>query len=699
MFMMRAQVQRSILVFSVQTRFTAAAAAVVMVAGLPASSFGQTKFVAGQPVSQTDPAGLSLPSPQAVVTLPSAMSGRLGALSAQPASFVRDPEVDSRTYKIRRLLVTYGTKVVGLPPESELAEIKVVLSQSGSGYSAPDVAGPQVVKSIGELSTATDVEFSGGAISSIYSQITAAFNRIGIVAVVTVPGGSQLIKSGEDIRKKGDTDFSILVYVGEIRQVRTIAAEEVDGQRVDLPSQTRLVTNAPVKVGEPVRIDDLDDYVYRLNRHPGRRVDIAISPFSGFTEKDAQLSLDLLVSEQKPWSVYAQASNTGTSQTELWRERFGLAHTNLTGNDDIFRLDYSTAGFSATHAVNASYEFPLNDRLRLRALGQWSKYLASDLGLVGQTLSGESWEAGGEAVIGVYQHRDLFIDAVVGARYLNVRTTNAVPGSSVTGETNFFLPYVGAVMERISQTTSTSLSGTFEFQSPSVGTGRDQVQFLGRTPADTNWTVFKFDGTHSFFLEPLLMGDAFFGKGLAGVKDENGKDATWQRGMSLAHEVVFSLRGQVAFGEQRLIPNAQLAAGGMYTVRGYPETVASGDSVVVGSLEYRYHVPWSLQPRSAEQNQYRWVPDQTYGRADWDLVLKAFVDAGATYNNQIQTAFEKDQTLVGAGFGVELQSSKDLRGSIRMDLGFPLKDFIEADSTRRVRVGDPRLHVSFLLMF
>ena len=36
--------------------------------------------------------------------------------------------------------------------------------------------------------------------------------------------------------------------------------------------------------------------------------------------------LDYLVSEAKPWTVYAQASNTGTKETESWRERFGFIH-------------------------------------------------------------------------------------------------------------------------------------------------------------------------------------------------------------------------------------------------------------------------------------------------------------------------------------------------------------------------------------
>jgi len=53
---------------------------------------------------------------------------------------------------------------------------------------------------------------------------------------------------------------------------------------------------------------------------------------------------------------------------------------------------------------------------------------------------------------------------------------------------------------------------------------------------------------------------------------------------TLAHELYFSLHGQYAFNN-RLVPQAQDVAGGMYSVRGYPESFAAGDSGFAGSLD------------------------------------------------------------------------------------------------------------------
>ena len=88
------------------------------------------------------------------------------------------------------------------------------------------------------------------------------------------------------------------------------------------------------------------------------------------------------VAEQKPWLVYAQVGNYGTEGTTEWRERFGFSHNQLTGNDDVLRLDYVTGNFDEVHAGFGSYEVPIwrLDRLRLRGYGSYSEYDASEVG-------------------------------------------------------------------------------------------------------------------------------------------------------------------------------------------------------------------------------------------------------------------------------------------------------------------------------
>ena len=64
---------------------------------------------------------------------------------------------------------------------------------------------------------------------------------------------------------------------------------------------------------------------------------------------------------------------------------------------------------------------------------------------------------------------------------------------------------------------------------------------------------------------------------------------------TLAHEIVIATRGQYSF-DDRLVPQFQQVAGGMFTVRGYEQSIVAGDSAVIGSAEYRYHFARTLDP-------------------------------------------------------------------------------------------------------
>jgi len=120
---------------------------------------------------------------------------------------------------------------------------------------------------------------------------------------------------------------------------------------------------------------------------------------------------------------------------------------------------------------------------------------------------------------------------------------------------------------------------------------------LGRVQADDSFVVLQTNITHSFFLEPML----------------------WERGKfhSLAHEIVLSGRSQYAFGN-RLIPQEEEVVGGLYTVRGYPESVVAGDTIFIGSAEYRFHYPRAMRPRESTSTlfgqPFRWAP----GSALWE---------------------------------------------------------------------------------
>ncbi|HVU64320.1 MAG TPA: ShlB/FhaC/HecB family hemolysin secretion/activation protein [Phycisphaerales bacterium] len=701
----------------------------------------------------------------------SPLAGRLCDLPAQPVP--PRPVREHNTYRFRGVKVEYGgakgTLPAGVPPEADLSCISVQLTLDPDGvYYDPIIhPGPEHVCRISELGTYGDELYDSTAITAITSQITGAMRRLGIAAVLTVPGKdltpikiekpaeppNEAAKEGskegegkaapekegadkESAEKKPEAagepkpeepkepaeppgaappasgpaeELPLRVYVGVVKQVRTMSMTAPPGEpREDLARHSWILRQSPVRApapghptGDYVNVDELDNFVLRLNRHPGRRVDVAIAPYGDYAkpENDAQITLDYLISEpEKNWSIYAQASNTGTGDTGHWRERFGFTNTNLTGEDDILRIDYLTSGFDQLHNLSGSYELPLNEKIRFRLYGTYSHFTASDVGFEGRNFEGESGEIGVEALYNFFQHRDWFFDGFVGARYQDVYTSDPTVGT--TGDTNFFYPYLGVSVQRDNERATTTATASIEHQFNFVGTNGDDAVRLGRQPVNTNWTTFKFDAEQSFFLEPLLFPATFHGENLE-------KGQKWQPGMTLAHEIDLQLKAQYIFDDHRVIPNAEAVVGGFYSVRGYPEAVAVADSSVVGSCEYRLHIARLLKPVAADENpQYKETgafrprPEQIYGKADWDVILKGFVDAGATFNNDRQSFSERDQTLVGAGIGAEAQISlRDVRASVRLDWGFALHGLQDATGRSIVDEGSSRLHFSFTVLF
>ena len=125
----------------------------------------------------------------------------------------------------------------------------------------------------------------------------------------------------------------------------------------------------------------------------------------------------------------------------------------------------------------------------------------------------------------------------------------------------------------------------------------------------------------------------------------------------MAHEVALSFRGQYAFG-YRLIPQVSQVIGGLYSVRGFEQGTAVGDSVYIASAEYRFHLPRALDIRREPLElpligDFRASPQQVYGRPDWDLVFRAFLDLGYTDREGGSEVNEFDQLLVSMGLGIE----------------------------------------------
>ncbi len=600
-----------------------------------------------------------------------------------PPRATASAELDGGRHPLTGIDLKYAREHLQHPPVDEILAGMVTLGALGDGYAAPRDGVPSVqvaLRDVGNLGGVYDT-----ALPLISQAITAQLKAKGLLGVYAEPDVAQMhLDNGlvVDSRPADQTRLTYILTTGKVTQVRTLGLGErvKPEETLNNPLHARIRYMSPVHTGaasdspDLLRTGPIDDYVFRLNRHTGRRVDVAVAATG---EEPGAVTLDYLVTENRPWLVYAQAKRDGSRATDEWRYRFGFVNNQLTNDDDTLSLEYQTS-FDNVDSFSASYERPIgrSDRLRMRAYGSWYQYTSADVGLPNASFEGEGWSVGGEAIWNFYQHHDLFIDGVAGARVEHLSVDNNL--ALVSGDDEFVIGYVGARLEQVRESFRTFASATLDFSID--GASDEAQQALGRTNADSTWTVLRADVSHSFYLEPLM-------------------DRTLSERTGFAHEFAVRAAGQYSFGS-RLVPNYQDVLGGMYSVRGYPEAIVAGDDSFVASVEYRLHIPALLsareEPGTAFGKPFRWRPQYAYGPTDWDLVARAFLDVGRSTNSDRET-FEVDQTLLGAGVGLELSITR--RFNVRADLGFALEGLDNSDGSSLVDQGDAQLHFVGTLVY
>lgn len=611
-------------------------------------------------------------------------------LSLGDRAFPQATAADGPRYPVGRLQLVYVDRNPAFPPATSMEQVKVELGQAADGLVAPRAGFPLVKLRLVDAGRGGWNHFYASAIRSINQQLVYAFNRRDFYAIVVSPMPEDIQRrTGKDMRPKGQTTLHLGIYAGRVKDMRTFVSggHLSEQERLDRPEYQWIKDESPIKpdgVHDLVRKDKLDAYIARLNRQPGRRVDAELSP----AREAGGVNLDYMITQDKPWFGYAQISNAGTPETTKQRERFGFTDTELTGHDDILHLDYVTGNFNQVNAVVGSYDAPFRraGRWRGRISGEWAEYDASILGFPGNPFHGTQWSTTARLSFNTLQYEDLFVDLVAGARYQNVTAKNDLYGTR--GDTNFFVPVAGFHVERNNEVMNVLADVSVEHSFPNVaGTDKIEAANLGRPNVDTNFTVLRWDASGSFFVEPLL------------------QSASWRRPPTpttenLAHEIYLDFKGQYSF-DNRLIPTEEEIAGGFYSVRGYPEAVAVGDTVLLGRAEYRLHIPRLFHVRQKAikvpiVGRFRYAPQYIYTQPDWDLIARAFVDVGNTSVVQPIPNVEVNNTLVGAGLGLELRLFRNI--DARVDWGHALHD-VNDNLQNQVSAGHNQYHFEVTLLY
>ena len=563
-------------------------------------------------------------------------------------------------YDVSEIVLVYAQAHPGNPPLDEIRSNTLVTVGVGpDGFVAHEEGLPEETFSLANIPTPN--RFVPSSIRKVSEAIVKTFNEFGIAGVYVEPHPDDIDpESSRDLRRASKV-LRLQIWTGRMLEFRTFASgtRVSEEDSVDNPVHSRIKTSSPVQPGDLLMKDEIDEYVARMNRHPGRVIDTSLASAG----EPGGAYLDYLVNDSRPWNAYFQLANTGTEGTTDLRERFGFTHNQLTNRDDILQMDYITGDFQEVHAVFGSYDFPLlwDNRVRAKIGGSYVEYDAEQLGINTVRFQGDQWSVEGSGRGTIWQDGPLFVDVLGGIEWRDVSVDNEFAGfPGLGGDSSFFLPTVGFAVERRTPELSVRgrLSNTWNASSI-AGTDDDFGSELGGSiDAEPDFEILEWDFSVSAYVDALL------------------SDSDSSLGRPLVHEIFVSTRGQFSW-DNVLAPQFQNVSTGFYAVRGYPQSVVAGDDMFLARFEYRLHVP-RLLPLDLSPMSLPWIgtfkfqPDQPNGIPDWDLIARVFVDGGITSYNAPNGISRFDEEIAGAGVGLELRILNNF--VLTVDYGVALED-------------------------
>jgi len=452
-----------------------------------------------------------------------------------------------------------------------------------------------------------------------------------------------------------DDVLPVEVLEGKIAE---IAVERYDFKRQEMEKgflkESALKTWSPVKEGEVIQKNKVDDFVKLLNLNPDRYVSAVISR----SADPNALNLTYDVYEADPWHWYLQVDNSGTEERQ-WSPRIGLTNTNFTGIDDRFSAMYQApwdSGINENYALFGSYDFPLlTPRLRVNFYGGYSEFDVTPQGGPFNFLGRGSFY-GSILSYNIFQMDNWFVD-ITGS--LSQENSKVTPALGLESDVDMDLWGIGVNIHRSDDMSNTSL--IFNRIESMGGSSRDEFDDA-RSNADPDFTIYNFGASHSQYLET-----------------------------SKVNRVSASFR--LITSDERLVPAKMTTFGGFYSVRGYEEDeiVADGGFLISGQYEFDLvkHGE-SLENREVTSEA---GSEETQDNKPWlrKLAPLAFIDFGRAKIKSPLVGERGIQELCSLGVGTIAELGDNFSAGIYY--GWPLRGTDQTDK------GDGRLNFSCVYRF
>ncbi len=572
-----------------------------------------------------------------------------------------------------------------LPPLDELKGLTVQSTRDGQVFRAPAASGAE---NLTLSAIPADSRFDADILRGIAQDVVRWYNRRGLFGVWVAYSDLEASDSGlVDNRPADNHAARLTIWASQISELRTLARGQRIKQQLSInnPKHRGIIGHSPLRPGETpeqpgslFNQDVLDEYLFGLSLHPGRRVEASIASAG----QPGKVVLDYLVTEAKSWQIFSQANNYGTEATGEYRLRLGFQHNQLTNHDDIFNIDAISTPDAETYGTFLSYRIPIlrPARLLVRVFGSYGDFVASgDASIENLRFAGNNWLGGLELSNHLTLWRNWQLVSVLGAQYnhygINSRISN-IP--LVSGQSDFLVPYLGTTLTRTAGWWAVSANLRFDHTLSGIANedSTTGIPALGRLAADADWTSARWNLSGTVYLDSLFRRDARF--------------------HTLVHEASLRVKGRVLLRGERLIPHEQEPMGGALSIRGYPESVISADEFYATTFEYAWHIPRMLKPGEPGKLfrwPFKWRPVQAGQNSDWDLSVRAFFDYGhravtpiapdpnvpVDPDNPVITALvDRNLNMAGFGGGITLLVKQNF--SLRADYGVVLNEL--RDDTR-----------------
>lgn len=408
-----------------------------------------------------------------------------------------------------------------------------------------------------------------------------------------------------------DGQLEIRVLEGRVEDMEVRGLRYTRAERVQRPFE-------PLR-HKALQLDDLRASLRSANALPDRTVKAVIVPGQDLGASDLVLEVD----DRRPYHVGAEVNNFGTEATGRERAHVWLRHTNLLGWDD--RLMMRVQGGEHVLGAVAQGVYPLADDAT--EIGWTAGYTDVSIGgeLTPLDLGGEAYLAGLSANRRIYRSE----------------------AGSLTWTNR--LDY-----KKIQNTLLGIETSQDDLRMYRTGAAIDWTDRWGRTALTVEGTVGSAEFGGSEKNDPRL---SRRGAGAPFVK----MTAFAQRLQRLWTGALALLRVQAQATPDSLVSAEQFEAGGVYSVRGYPQSDTLADAGVAGGAEIRSRL--GLLPKEAL------VP---FTRTPWNQALQAvvFVDAAHAVLRAPAAGEDRSRSLSGAGVGLRLELPDGLEA--RIEWAWPL---------------------------